>query len=55
MLWPVARQLHDELVARKKLHYRDSIVQGPDAAPLAFPGMLKGQNFCKQIVKMIWA
>ena len=30
----------------------ESFAQGLDA-PQAFPDMLEGQNFCKQIVKLI--
>ena len=35
-----------------KLKYRESIAEGIDSAPDAFVGMLKGQNFGKQIVKI---
>ncbi|GAB2918743.1 NADP-dependent oxidoreductase [Paraburkholderia jirisanensis] len=52
-VWPQALQELGGLVAQKKLHFRESIAQGLDAAPQAFLGMLKGQNFGKQIVKLI--
>jgi NADPH-dependent curcumin reductase CurA len=52
-IWPQALQELGSLVAQKKLHFRESIAQGLDAAPQAFLGMLKGQNFGKQIVKLI--
>jgi NADPH-dependent curcumin reductase CurA len=52
-VWPDALRQLGELVAQKKLHYRESVAQGLDAAPQAFLGMLKGQNFGKQIVKLI--
>jgi NADPH-dependent curcumin reductase len=52
-MWPEALTQLGELVAQKKLHYRETVAQGLDAAPQAFLGMLKGQNFGKQIVKLI--
>lgn len=51
--WPEALQKLGDLVARKKLHYRETVVEGLAAAPQAFLGMLKGHNFGKQIVKLI--
>jgi NADPH-dependent curcumin reductase len=51
--WPEALQQLGDLVARKKLHYRETVVEGLAAAPQAFLGMLKGRNFGKQIVKLI--
>jgi NADPH-dependent curcumin reductase CurA len=41
------------LVATGKLTPRESIAQGLAAAPEAFLGLLKGQNFGKQLVKLI--
>jgi NADPH-dependent curcumin reductase CurA len=52
-VWPQALQELGGLVAQKKLHFRESVAVGLDAAPQAFLGMLKGQNFGKQIVKLI--
>ncbi|MBV8470636.1 MAG: NADP-dependent oxidoreductase [Burkholderiaceae bacterium] len=52
-LWPQAMQELGALVAAGKLKYRESIAQGLDAAPEAFLGLLKGQNFGKQLVKLI--
>jgi NADPH-dependent curcumin reductase len=52
-VWPQALKELGTLVAQKKLHYRETVAQGLDAAPQAFLGMLKGQNFGKQIVKLI--
>ena len=39
--------------ARGKLKYRESIAQGLENAPAAFIGLLNGQNFGKQLVKLI--
>ncbi|MDE1184347.1 NADP-dependent oxidoreductase [Paraburkholderia sp.] len=52
-VWPQALKELGTLVAQKKLHYRESIAQGLKAAPEAFIGLLKGQNFGKQLVKLI--
>jgi NADPH-dependent curcumin reductase len=52
-VWPEALKQLGDLVARKKLHYRETVVEGLAAAPQAFLGMLKGHNFGKQIVKLI--
>jgi len=35
-----------------KLHYRESTVKGIENAPAAFMGLLKGENFGKQVVKL---
>ncbi|WP_042298824.1 NADP-dependent oxidoreductase [Paraburkholderia kururiensis] len=51
--WPEALRELGALVAQKKLHYRESIAQGLERAPEAFIGLLKGQNFGKQLVKLI--
>ncbi len=39
-------------VAAGKLKYRESIVEGLDNAPRALAGLLKGENFGKQLVKI---
>jgi NADPH-dependent curcumin reductase len=52
-VWPEALKQLGELVAQKKLHYRETVVEGLASAPQAFLGMLKGHNFGKQIVKLI--
>jgi hypothetical protein len=41
------------LVAAGKLRPRESVAQGLASAPEAFPGMLKGRNFGKQLVRLI--
>lgn len=52
-VWPEALKQLGELVAYRKLHYRESVAEGLEAAPRAFLGMLEGRNFGKQIVKLI--
>jgi NADPH-dependent curcumin reductase CurA len=52
-LWPQALAELGDLVAQKKLHYRETITQGLENAPEAFLGLLKGRNFGKQLVKLI--
>lgn len=39
-------------LAEGKLKYRESVAEGLENAPAAFIGMLKGENFGKQIVKI---
>jgi NADPH-dependent curcumin reductase CurA len=51
-LWPQAHRELAELVTSGKLKYRESVAEGLENAPHAFLGMLKGQNFGKQIVKL---
>ena len=50
--WPPALKELGGLVATGGLKYRESIADGLGAAPAAFIGMLKGQNFGKQLVKL---
>ena len=52
-IWPEALQELGTLVATGKLHPRESVAQGLEAAPEAFLGLLKGKNFGKQLVKLI--
>ena len=51
-LWPQGLTALGGLVASGKLKYRESIADGLAAAPAAFIGMLKGQNFGKQLVQL---
>jgi hypothetical protein len=51
---------HDEfleeispLVANGEIRYREQIMEGLEAAPSAFIGMLEGRNFGKVIVKTV--
>jgi NADPH-dependent curcumin reductase CurA len=52
-VWPQALRQLGELVAQKKLHFRESIAQGIENAPEAFLGLLKGRNFGKQLVRLV--
>jgi NADPH-dependent curcumin reductase CurA len=40
-------------VASGAIRYRETITQGLENAPAAFLGLLRGQNFGKQLVKLI--
>ena len=51
--WPVALQELAGHVASGRIKYRESVAQGLEQAPAAFIGMLKGENFGKQLVKLI--
>ena len=51
--WPQALQQLGTAVASGKIHYRETIAQGLENAPTAFLGLLKGQNFGKQLVRLI--
>jgi NADPH-dependent curcumin reductase len=52
-VWPQALKELGTLVAQKQLVYRETVAEGLENAPSAFLGMLKGQNFGKQLVKLI--
>lgn len=45
-------QLGARWLAEGKLAYRETVVEGIESAPDAFIGMLKGDNFGKQIVRL---
>jgi NADPH-dependent curcumin reductase len=51
--WPEALKELGDLVAARKLKYRETIAQGLEAAPQAFLGLLEGRNFGKQLVRLI--
>ncbi len=51
-LWPEGLTALGGLLASGKLKYRESIAEGLAAAPSAFIGMLQGQNFGKQLVRL---
>jgi NADPH-dependent curcumin reductase CurA len=40
------------LVSAGKLKYRESVVDGLEAAPRALLGLLRGENFGKQLVRL---
>ena len=52
-VWPDALKELGTLVSTGKLTPRETVAQGLAAAPEAFLGLLKGQNFGKQLVKLI--
>lgn len=51
--WPFIRQELRARVASGQIRYRESITLGLANAPAAFVGMLKGENFGKQLVKLV--
>lgn len=51
--WPPALRELGGLVASGRLRYRESIAQGLENAPAAFIGLLHGQNFGKQLVRLV--
>jgi len=51
-LWPEALQELGQHVASGALKYRESITAGIENAPRAFLGLLTGENFGKQLVKL---
>ena len=51
-LWPRAKSELAGWLRAGRLRYRESVAHGLSSAPAAFIGMLKGQNFGKQLVKL---
>jgi NADPH-dependent curcumin reductase CurA len=51
-LWPRAVGELARWLKAGRLRYRESVAHGLQSAPAAFIGMLKGQNFGKQLVKL---
>jgi NADPH-dependent curcumin reductase CurA len=51
--WPKALAELSQLAAEGQLAIRESVAQGIRSAPRAFIGMLRGENFGKQLVKLI--
>ncbi len=52
-LWPRALADLGQWVADGKIKYRESVAHGLESAPQAFLGMLRGENFGKQVVKLV--
>ena len=50
--YPEAREALLALVTSGRFKYRESVVQGIENAPKGFIGLLKGENFGKQLVKL---
>ena len=51
-LWPQALAELAQSIAGGQLRYRETIAAGLDSAVAAFLGLLRGQNFGKQLVKL---
>lgn len=51
-VWPQALKELGAHVAAGRIRYRETVAHGLENAPAAFIGMLKGQNFGKQLVKL---
>jgi NADPH-dependent curcumin reductase CurA len=51
-LWPRALAELGAHVAEGRIRYRESIAHGLENAPAAFIGMLRGENFGKQLVRL---
>ncbi|MGC7402692.1 NADP-dependent oxidoreductase [Pandoraea pneumonica] len=52
-IWPQALTELTDAIAAGELHYRETMTQGLESAPAAFLGLLKGENFGKQIVRLV--
>jgi hypothetical protein len=50
--WPIALRDLSEWVAAGHLKYRETIAEGLENAPRAFIGLLRGENFGKQLVRI---
>jgi hypothetical protein len=50
--WPEALQRLGQYVREGKIKYRETVTEGIENAPRAFIGLLKGENFGKQVVKV---
>ncbi len=51
--WPAALKDIAQWLEQSKIKYRESITEGIENAPAAFIGLLSGNNFGKQLVKLI--
>jgi leukotriene B4 12-hydroxydehydrogenase/15-oxo-prostaglandin 13-reductase len=51
-LWGKALPELTQWVASGKIKYRESVTEGLENAPQAFIGLLKGENFGKQLIKL---
>jgi NADPH-dependent curcumin reductase len=52
-LWPQALAELATAIRNGRLKWRETIADGLESAPAAFLGLLKGENFGKQLVKLI--
>ena len=51
--WPAAFAEIGSLLKQGKMKYHETMSDGVESAPKAFIGMLKGENFGKQLVKLV--
>ena len=51
--WPAAFAEIGGLLKQGKMKYHETMSEGIESAPKAFIGMLKGENFGKQLVKLV--
>jgi NADPH-dependent curcumin reductase len=52
-LWPQALAELVQLVATKRIRYRETVADGLSSAPRAFIGLLSGENVGKQLVRLV--
>ncbi len=52
-LWPRALAELTQWVAEGKIKYRETVAHGLESAPRAFLGLLRGENFGKQVVRLV--
>jgi NADPH-dependent curcumin reductase len=52
-LWPQALKALRGWHAAGQIKFRESVAQGLERAPAAFLGLLKGENFGKQVVRLV--
>jgi NADPH-dependent curcumin reductase CurA len=51
--YPEANAALLDLVIAGKLKYRESVLEGIESAPRGLIGLLRGENFGKQLVKLV--
>jgi hypothetical protein len=52
-LWPRALADLTQWVGEGRIRYRETVAHGLENAPRAFLGMLRGENFGKQVVRLV--
>ena len=52
-LWPRALKDLGEWFKAGRLKYRETVTRGLEAAPAALIGLLRGENFGKQLVRLL--
>ena len=51
-LYPEFAKAMNSWIEDGKIHYREEIIEGLEAAPAAFVGLLKGENFGKRVIRV---